>query len=81
MRAEHLSDAANKHLVLNITRSEGTSPGLHTVVCEGVDLFSPYASTLLRNSMSRNWRKSEAVHRKVYLDYTPGKAAFVYYLS
>lgn len=35
MWAEHLLDAANKHWALNITCSEGTSPGLHCVLGRG----------------------------------------------
>lgn len=79
--AEHHSDAANKNLAWNTTCSQGTFPGLRTALCAGVDEFSLQTSALLRNSMSRNWRKSEVAYRKVYLDYTPGKAASVYYLS
>lgn len=35
MWAEYFSDAADKHLALNITCSQGTSPGLCTVLCQG----------------------------------------------
>lgn len=45
-KAEHLPDAANQHLALNITSSEGTCPGLHTVFCEGLDVLYLWTSIM-----------------------------------
>lgn len=79
MWAEHLPHAANQHLAPNINCLEGTPPGLQTVLCEAWTCLTH--RLLLRNSMSRIWKKFEVVYWKVFLGDTLENAAFVYYLS